>query len=223
MGKDRNATKVGRSACTRMLPPLCHLHRGELCDTAQDLMEEVASQMGMSLKMPFRFTQLSRSPFYMLTYHLSEHQWAHSTTPNTGTHYCIHIRVTLEEGEGWSTPTLPHMDCITDCWYHTRSLSWRLNHQSCGLSTRGGNPVLSEGTHSRSGLLYSKALDIELSLSGPVSWAGRTVQVEVTINTMQEVIAKLWWTLSWRRKWQARGPRCPWGSRGATLVLSCCL
>ena len=47
--------------------------------------------------------------------------------------------------------------------------------------------ILFFGRHScREGLLCRKAKDVELTLRGPVNWAGRTVQVEVTTNTVQE-------------------------------------
>ena len=38
----------------------------------------------------------------------------------------------------------------------------------------------------KEGLLYCNAQYIELGLRGPVNWAGRTVQVEATVNTMHE-------------------------------------
>ena len=38
----------------------------------------------------------------------------------------------------------------------------------------------------RKGFLYSNAQYVELGFRGPVNWAGRTVQVEATINTVQE-------------------------------------
>ena len=40
--------------------PTLSSHGGELYDTAQDPMEEVASQRDMYPKMPFRFTQMNR-------------------------------------------------------------------------------------------------------------------------------------------------------------------
>ena len=36
------------------------------------------------------------------------------------------------------------------------------------------------------GLLYRNTWDVELSLRGPITWAGRTVQVEAMVCTMQE-------------------------------------
>ena len=36
------------------------------------------------------------------------------------------------------------------------------------------------------GLLCNNVWDVEVSFCGPVNWGGRTVQVDTTINTMQE-------------------------------------
>ena len=86
-----------------MLPPPSS-HGSELCDIAQDLMEEVTSQIGPSPKMLFRFTLSSRSPSAHSP--LLEHQQAWSTTPDNWMHYCVHIRVTLEDRKG--DQPLPH-------------------------------------------------------------------------------------------------------------------
>ena len=101
MEKHRNATKVGRDM-HKVASPTPSSHGGELCDTAQDLMEEVATQMGTTLKMPFRFTQLSRLPSESSP--SFEHRCASSTTPNNWMHYCVHVRVTLQEGKGDQPP-----------------------------------------------------------------------------------------------------------------------
>ena len=70
-------------------------------------MEEILSQMGSSLKMPFRYTQLSRSPS---THSLSiKHQWTHSVTPDDQMHYCVHVRVTLGEERGIPCPLPMHV------------------------------------------------------------------------------------------------------------------
>ena len=66
----------------------------------------------------------------------------------------------------------------------------------------------------KEGLLYSNAQDIEHNFRGPVSWARKTVQVQVTINTMQESC----WAISdaiMEKKTKVRGPGCTWGLRGA--------
>ena len=138
MGKHRNTTKAGGGA-HKNASPTSSSHGGELCDIAQDLVEDAASQMGTSAKMPFRFTQSSRLPSTHSL--LLEHGWTCSTTPNDWTHYCVHTRVTLGEGSVIN-PQPPCMECIADLQYIARSLSGRLNHQSCGPRAGGGNPVL---------------------------------------------------------------------------------
>ena len=52
MGKHRNTTKVG-GGMHKDISPALSSHGGELCDTAQKLTEEEASQMGTSPKSPF--------------------------------------------------------------------------------------------------------------------------------------------------------------------------
>ena len=61
MGKCKNATKegIGVQRDTSPTPSFC---RGKPEDTTHNLLEEVSSQMDMSPKAPFRFTQLSRLP-----------------------------------------------------------------------------------------------------------------------------------------------------------------
>ena len=100
MGKCRNATKVGGSG-HKDASPNPSSHGGGLCDTVQDLIEEVASQTGASPKTPFRFTV---NRLLSVCSPLLEHQQAHSTTPNDWIHYCIHITVTLGEGKGDKPP-----------------------------------------------------------------------------------------------------------------------
>ena len=143
MGHHRNAAKSGGG--TKGCFPHS-VHGGELGDTAQDhieeaaLMEEELSQMGVSPRMPFRFTQLSRSPF---VHSLSlACWWAHSTTPDDQMHYCIHSRVTLEEGRGDQPPP-------SHAW--SGSLIADILQKACSrdqiteavvLVLGGGNPVL---------------------------------------------------------------------------------
>ena len=70
MGKHRNTTKGGRDVQkgTSLTMPSDGGKPGDTFDMVQDMMEEVASleevlsQMGASSKMPFKFTQSSRSP-----------------------------------------------------------------------------------------------------------------------------------------------------------------
>ena len=107
-------------------------------DTAQNLLEEVWLQMGMSPRAPFRFTQLSRSPsIWSLS---PEGRWAHMTTPNNWMHYCIHVRVTLGEVRQ-PTSAFPCLEWITNCW-HVPGWSQRKNHWSCCPGTKGSNLVL---------------------------------------------------------------------------------
>ena len=67
-------------------------------------------------------------------------------------------------------------------------------------------PVLE--IESLKGLLYHNAQDIELGLRGPVNWAGRTVQVEATINTAQKGHTAIADAIM-EKKMKARGPGCP--------------
>ena len=140
MGKHRNATKVDGSM-PKDASPTPSSHGGELCDAAQILMEEAASQTGASSKIPFGFKWWRRSPSNHSL--LLEHWWAHSTTPDDWMHYCVHIRVTLGEGsDDQPPPSLPQVEWIADCQYIARSLSWGLNHWRCGHCTGGGSPIL---------------------------------------------------------------------------------
>ena len=158
-------------------------HGGELCDTAQGQMEEVASQMGASSKMPFRYTQLSRLPS---VHSLSlECQLVHSTNSNDQLYYCIHITVTLEEGKGDQLPP-SHM------W--SGSLITNILQEACPGDQITKAVVLAPGEAVlffrryllKEGLLYNNAWHVEFGLHSPVSWAGRTVQVETAITTMPE-------------------------------------
>ena len=186
MGKCRNTAKSDGGKDTSPTPSS---HGGEPCDTAQDQIEEVASmeevlsQMGTSPKMPFRFIQLSRLP--SVCSQLPELPQTHSLTPDDQMHYCIHIRVTLEEGRGY-LPQPSHTwngllitdilqeacpgDCITNA-----------------VVLAPGEAILFFGRCScNEGLLYRNAQDVELGLKSSITWAGRTTQVEVTVNTVQE-------------------------------------
>ena len=142
-------------AYTRMVPALHHLKEVSCEIQPRIWQKKVASQIGMSPIMPFRFTQSSRFPSTCSL--LLEHQWALSTTPNDLMHYCIHIRM---------TPTFPHMEWTTNHWYIARSLSSRSNHQSCGLSAEW----FSEGVHSRRG--FSLTMHRTLSLAWWVQLIG---------------------------------------------------
>ena len=136
MGKHRSATKAGGGAHKDASPTLSS-HGGKQGDTAQDLMEEVASQMGKSPKMPFRFTQLSRLS-YVCSLSL-EHWLVCSTTPMIQMCYCIHIRVTLEKGKGRSPP--PSHTWSGPLIANILQEAWQLNHWGYGHGARGGSPV----------------------------------------------------------------------------------
>ena len=74
-----------------------------------------------------------------------------------------------------------------------------------------GKAILFFGRYSHSEvLLYRNAQDIELSLKGPINWAGRTAQVEVTVNTMQEGCRAMADTVL-EKKTKARGSGHPRG------------
>ena len=111
-------------------------------------------------------------------------------------------------GRRWPTSTFPCMEWIVGSW-HVPGWSQRMNHQSCGHGTRGGNLVFGRWSH-KQGLSYTSARDIGFSLTGPVNWARRTAQAEVTLNTVQEAH----WAIAEaviEKKMKARGPGCPWG------------
>ena len=115
-------------------------------------------------------------------------------------------------GEGWPTPTFPHEEWITDI---LQEACPRDCITKAGVLTPG-EAILFFGRHlHKERLLYRNAKDVELGLRGPVNCAGRTVQVEVTANTVQEGC----WAIAdaiMEKKMKARGPGCPWWSRGAT-------
>ena len=175
-------------------------------------MEEVASQMGMSPKTPFRFTQLSRSPSICSS--LLEHWLVHSTTPDDWMQYCIHIRVTLKEGKG-------DQPSSSDVWSGSL-ISSKLQEACPGdqitkpIVLVPGEAVLFLGRCSlQEGFLYNNVWDVELSLNGLVSWAGRTVQGETTVNTVQEDHQSIMDPIM-EMKMKVRGPGHPWESRRAT-------
>ena len=174
--------------------------------------------MGVSPKMPFRFTQLRRLPSINSLF--LEHWQAHSTTPNDQTRYCVHIRVNLGEGRD-NQPSSSHVWSgllINDILQEACPGDWITEAVVLVL----GETILFFGRclH-KEGLLYRNTKDVELGLSGPVSWAERiaqvevaerTAQVEVTVNTMQEGH----WAIVdviMEKKIKARGPRNPQGLR----------
>ena len=58
------------------------------------------------------------------------------------------------------------------------------------------------------GLPYRNAQDVEHGLKDPITWAGRTAQVEATVNTVQEGNRAMV-DATMEKKTKARGPRHP--------------
>ena len=53
-------------------------------------------------------------------------------------------------------------------------------------------------------------MDVGFSLMGPISWAGRAAQLEVTVNTVQEGGRAIVEAVV-EKQTKARGPGCPHG------------
>ena len=176
----------------RVLPPFHHLRAGEAGDTGNTvqiwskkvaLLEEVVLQMDTSSIMPFQFTRPSRSLSEWSL--LPEHQWDHSITPNDQMCYCIYKRVTLAEGRG-DQPPPSHVWSgllIDDILQESCSKDWKTEAIVLSLD----EAILFFGRCScNRWLLYRKVKDTELGLRGLFNWARKPVQIEATINTMQE-------------------------------------
>ena len=105
--------------------------------------------------------------------------------PDNQTCYCIHIRVTLGDGRD-DQPPPTHMwsgSVIADMLQE----AFPSDHITKAVVLALGEAILFFGRHScKEGLLYRNSKEVDLSFRGPVNWARRTVQVEVTVNTMQE-------------------------------------
>ena len=67
----------------------------------------------------------------------------------------------------------------------------------------------------KEGLPFGSARHIRFSLTGPVNWARRMVQVEAIVNTAQKGHQAIMDAMM-EKKTKASGPRCPWGS-GKTI------
>ena len=138
--------------------------------------------MGASPRALFRFTQSSRS--FSIWFLLPEGQWACSITPDNEKHYCIHVRVTLGEGTGnqplpchaWSGSLIADMfqDAL-DEWIT----------EAVVLAPEETILFFERWSH-KEGFPYTSARVMVFSVTGPVNWAGWTVQVEVTTNMVQE-------------------------------------
>ena len=72
-----------------------------------------------------------------------------------------------------------------------------------------GKAILFLGQQSlKEGLPLGNARDVRFSLMDPINWAGRTAQVEVTINAVQEGHQAILEAVVEKRT-KARGPGCP--------------
>ena len=145
MRKHKNATRGGENTQKGASPTLSS-HGGEAGEADERgndlrdvvaLLEEGLSQMGTPFKMPLRFMQSSWLPSeWSLSPEHSEDHPAHKDWMC----YCVHIRVTLGEGE----TTSPHLTCMA--WFincrHVPGWSWRADYQSSSPCPRGGNLIL---------------------------------------------------------------------------------
>ena len=99
-------------------------------------------------------------------------------------HYCIHIRVTLGEGRGDQLPS-PHAwtgSLITDIFQ--QCLEKRITK---AVVLAPGEAILFFGRWSlNEGLPHRKAKDVAFSMTGPIIWAERQVQVKTTVDVVQE-------------------------------------
>ena len=174
-------------------------------------MEEVVLQTGAPFKTPFRFTPLSSLPS---EWSLSpEHWWDHLMTPEDQMCYCIHVRVTLGEGRVDQPPPSHTWNglLITNILQETCPR----DHNTEAVVLALGEAILFFGRHLHNkGLLYCDAQGIEHSLMDSVTWAGRTAQVELTVNTIQEGHRAIADTIL-EKEMRATGPGHPWGPRGA--------
>ena len=99
-------------------------------------------------------------------------------------HYCIHMRVTLGEGGGDQPQPSHAWSGLLIADMFQEGLEEQINK---GVVLTSREAVLFFGWQlGKEGLPLGSARDVGFSLTGPVSWAGRAAQVEVTINTVQE-------------------------------------
>ena len=219
MGKHKSTTKGGRGAQmgASSIPSSHGGEQGDTGNTAQTLMDEVASmeevfsQMGTPFKMPFRFTQLSRSPS---EWSLSPECCGDcSITPKDHTHYCVHTRVSLGEGRG-DQPSPSH----AWNWLLITNILQEVCPRDCiteAVVLVPGEAILFFGRclHNE-GLLHCDAQDIEHGLMGSITGAGRTAWVEATVKTLQEGHRAIADAIL-EMKTKARGPGHPKGPKGA--------
>ena len=114
-------------------------------------------------------------------------------------------------GERWSTPTFPNVEWITDHQYICKKPVLEIEvTEAVVLVSWGCNPVLWKALVQRRGFSKATAWDIQLALSRPVRLAGRTVQVEGTINTLQEGCTEAIMDAVMEKKMhRPEGPGCP--------------
>ena len=175
--------------------------------------------MGISLKTPFRFTQLSWSP--SVQFLSLKHQQAHSVTPNNSMNYCIHIRVTL--GEGRDDQPQPSHTWNGSLIANTLQEACPRDYITEAVVLALGEAILFYGRHScNEGLLYRNTQDVELHLRGPITKAGITAQEEATVCTMLEGCramadegCRAMADAIMEKKIKTRGPGHPQGSRRA--------
>ena len=120
--------------------------------------------------------------------------------------YCVHVRVTLGEWGG-NQPLTSHAWIgllIADLFQDG------LEEQiTVAVVLAPGETILFFGQWSlKEGIPLRNARDVEFSFTGPVNWAGRTAQVEATVNTVQEG----YWTIAdtvVEKRTKARGQETP--------------
>ena len=84
----------------------------------------------------------------------------------------------------WPDTTFPCIEWFVICRYVSWG-SWRADYQSC--SPCPVEAILFFGQWwLKEGLPLGNTRDVRFSLMGPINWAGRTAQIEATINTVQE-------------------------------------
>ena len=180
MGKHKNTTKTGREEQGYTFPTPS-FWGGKPEHTAPNLIEEVSMQIGTCPKVPFRLTQLSRSPSVCSVSPMGGHTfWG---TPDDWMHCCIHVTMTL--GEGGDQPTLSHV-------WSKSLIAHKFQDDLKELITKAvilapGEAILFFGRQlHKEGLPFGSARDVRFRLKGSVNWAERLPQVEATVNTVQE-------------------------------------
>ena len=214
MGKHKNATKGGSDA-QKVISPTLSSHVSEAGDTDDvvcDLrdkvasLEEALSQIGASSKMPFHFVWHDGSPS---KWSLSPEHWQSNPAHEDEMHDCIQVIVTLGEGGGDQPPPS-----------HTWTGSLIANMFQGGLEEwiteavvlAPREVILLFGWWSlKEGLPLGDTRDVGFCLGGPVNWAGREAQEEMTVSTVQEGCQAITDAIMEKRT-KARGPGCPWGT-----------